>query len=438
MSDVMSVFLSYEPAARCWGEKALISISDHGVNIHLSGDQQYEVVQRAARKLDAQGIRSVALQGDNWSSEYCWAFHQGFRASKGERKVTFPDLPADQLHELSARITCADWVRDTINLSAEELGPQQLASRAGTFLKSLGGEHITFKVITGSDLREQGYSGIYTVGRGSDRIPAMLQLDFNPTGLADAPVMACLVGKGITFDSGGYSLKQSSFMDSMKSDMGGAALAAGALGLAITRGLKQRVKLYLCCAENMVSGNAYKLGDIIRYRNGKTVEILNTDAEGRLVLADGLLDADQQNAGLIIDCATLTGAAKTALGNEYHALFSFDDALSQQMLVSAEEEHEAFWRLPLAEVHRQQLPSNFADLCNISTAAYTAGASTAAGFLSHFLTNYKHNWLHLDCSATYRKSANDLWSVGATGIGVRSLANLLLKRAAQGNKAKIK
>ncbi|MGL6147976.1 MAG: aminopeptidase PepB, partial [Plesiomonas sp.] len=101
--------------------------------------------------------------------------------------------------------------------------------------------------------------------------------------------------------------------------------------------------------------------------------------------------------------------------------------------VSAEEEHEAFWRLPLAEVHRQQLPSNFADLCNISTAAYTAGASTAAGFLSHFLTDYKHNWLHLDCSATYRKSANDLWSVGATGIGVRSLANLLLKRAAQVN-----
>jgi PepB aminopeptidase len=241
--------------------------------------------------------------------------------------------------------------------------------------------------------------------------------------------MACLVGKGITFDSGGYSLKQSAFMDSMKSDMGGAATVTGALALAAARGLKERVKLYLCCADNMVSGNAFKLGDIIRYRNGKTVEIMNTDAEGRLVLADGLIDASEQNAPLIIDAATLTGAAKTALGNDYHALFSFDDELAQELLSSAQSEHEPFWRLPLAEFHRSQLPSNFAELNNVAGAAYSAGASTAAAFLSHFVKDYQQGWLHIDCSATYRKGAVDQWSAGATGLGVRTIANLLLAKA---------
>ena len=168
-----------------------------------------------------------------------------------------------------------------------------------------------------------------------------------------------------------------------------------------------------------------KLGDIIHYRNGKTVEVMNTDAEGRLVLADGLIDASAQKPELIIDAATLTGAAKTALGNDYHALFSFDDALANRLLASAQAENEAFWRLPLAEFHRNQLPSNFADLNNTGSAAYPAGASTAAGFLSHFVENYHQGWLHIDCSATYRKSAVEQWSAGATGLGVRTIANLL-------------
>ncbi|SUI49948.1 Peptidase B [Serratia marcescens] len=175
--------------------------------------------------------------------------------------------------------------------------------------------------------------------------------------------------------------------------------------------------------------NAFKLGDIIRYRNGKTVEVMNTDAEGRLVLADGLIDASEQNPQLIIDCATLTGAAKTAVGNDYHALFSFDDALAQELLSSAAAEQEPFWRLPLAEFHRSQLPSNFAELNNVAGPAYTAGASTAAAFLSHFVKNYQQGWLHIDCSATYRKGAVEQWSAGATGLGVRTLANLLLSKA---------
>ncbi|MBT1135680.1 aminopeptidase PepB, partial [Pseudomonas sp. PAH14] len=296
---------------------------------------------------------------------------------------------------------------------AEELGPAQRAQRAVDLLCGVAGDKMSYRITKGEDLREQNYMGIHTVGRGSERPPVLLALDYNPTGDKEAPVYACLVGKGITFDSGGYSIKQTAFMDSMKSDMGGAATVTGALAFAITRGLNKRVKLVLCCADNLISGNAFKLGDIITYRNGKKVEVMNTDAEGRLVLADGLIDASAQKPELIIDMATLTGAAKTALGNDYHALFSFDDKLAARLLASAAAENEPFWRLPLAEFHRSQLPSNFAELNNTGSAASPAGASTAAGFLSHFVENSQQGWLLIDCSATYRKAPVEQWSAGA-------------------------
>ncbi|KFK96767.1 MULTISPECIES: aminopeptidase PepB [unclassified Serratia (in: enterobacteria)] len=428
-TEIMQITLSHDAADARWGEKALLSTNNDGMTIHLIGNGKLGAIQRAARRIDGQGIKKVKLVGEGWGLEQSWAFWQGFRGPKGQRSVEWAELSAAERGELEQRLKIVDWVRDTINLPAEELGPEQLATRAVDLMCEVAGEAVNYRITKGEDLREQNYAGIHTVGRGSDRSPVLLALDFNPTGNTDAPVFACLVGKGITFDSGGYSLKQSAFMDSMKSDMGGAATITGALALAAARGLKQRVKLFLCCADNMVSGNAFKLGDIIRYRNGKTVEVMNTDAEGRLVLADGLIDASAQNPELIIDCATLTGAAKTALGNDYHALFSFDDALAQELLASADDEHEPFWRLPLAEFHRSQLPSNFAELNNVAGAAHSAGASTAAAFLSHFVQNYQKGWLHIDCSATYRKGAVEQWSAGATGLGVRTLANLLLSKA---------
>ncbi|MEB6336223.1 aminopeptidase PepB [Serratia rhizosphaerae] len=428
-TETMQITLSHQPADARWGEKALLSTNNDGITIHLTGGGKLGAIQRAARKIDGQGIRQVTLAGEGWGLEQSWAFWQGFRGPKGTRSVEWPQLSAEEREELDRRLKIVDWVRDTINMPAEELGPEQLATRAVDLMCDVGCDAVSYRIIKGEDLREQNYAGIHTVGRGSSRPPVLLTLDYNPSGNPEAPVFACLVGKGITFDTGGYSLKQSAFMDSMKADMGGAATATGALALAAARGLDKRVKLYLCCADNMVSGNAFKLGDIIRYRNGKTVEVMNTDAEGRLVLADGLIDASAQQPELIIDCATLTGAAKTALGNDYHALFSFDDALAQELLSSAQEEHEPFWRLPLAEFHRSQLPSNFAELNNIAGPAYSAGASTAAAFLSHFVTQYQQGWLHIDCSATYRKGAVDQWSAGATGLGVRAVANLLLNKA---------
>ncbi|AIX72870.1 MULTISPECIES: aminopeptidase PepB [Mixta] len=426
-TEKMNIALSTAAADARWGEKAILSSSNEGMTIHLTGGDALATIQRAARKIDGQGVRHVFLSGDGWDLEKSWAFWQGYRGPKGERSVDWAPLGDNERAELEYRLSIIDWVRDIINQPAEELGPEQLARRAVDLIAKYAGDAVSYRITKGDDLREQNYMGLHTVGRGSTRGPALLALDYNPGGDENAPVYACLVGKGITFDTGGYSLKPSAFMDSMKSDMGGAATVTGALALAIARGLNKRVKLYLCCADNMVSGNAFRLGDIIRYRNGKTVEVMNTDAEGRLVLADGLIDASQQQPQLLIDAATLTGAAKTALGNDYHALFTFDDALAQQLLSSAESENEAFWRLPLAEFHRSHLSSNFADLNNIAGAAHTAGASTAAAFLSHFVSNYQQGWLHIDCSATYRKGAVEQWSAGATGLGVRTIANLLLK-----------
>ncbi|HHY2989741.1 TPA: aminopeptidase PepB [Enterobacter hormaechei subsp. steigerwaltii] len=425
MTEAMKITLSTQPADARWGEKATYSINNDGITLHLTGNDDLGLIQRAARKIDGLGIKHVSLEGESWDTDRSWAFWAGYKGPKGTRKIEWANLDEAGQKELESRLQIIDWVRDTINAPAEELGPEQLAQRAVDLLCGVAGDKMSYRITKGEDLREQNYMGIHTVGRGSERPPVLLALDYNPTGDKEAPVFACLVGKGITFDTGGYSLKQSAFMDSMKSDMGGAATITGALAFAITRGLNKRVKLYLCCADNMVSGNAFKLGDIIRYRNGKNVEVMNTDAEGRLVLADGLIDASAQKPELIIDMATLTGAAKTALGNDYHALISFDDKLAARLLASAAAENEPFWRLPLAEFHRSQLPSNFAELNNTASAAYPAGASTAAGFLSHFVENYHEGWLHIDCSATYRKAAVEQWSAGATGLGVRTVANLL-------------
>ncbi len=430
MSTNMSVFISREAAQPQWGEKAILSFTENGATIHLGEGHDLGAVQRAARKLDSQGIKSLELQGEGWDLESVWAFYQGYRGPKKANQVTWNPLAEDEQAELEARITSTEFTRDIINKTAEEVAPRQLATMAMEFIKSVAPEGtVTAKIVKDKDLLTEGWEGIYAVGRGSERTSAMLQLDFNPTGDENAPVWACLVGKGITFDSGGYSIKPSNFMTAMKADMGGAGTITGGLGLAIMRGLNKRVKLILCCAENMISGRALKLGDIITYKNGKTVEIMNTDAEGRLVLADGLLYASEQNPELIIDCATLTGAAKNALGNDYHALMSFDDELSHQALTAANQEKEGLWPLPLADFHRGMLPSNFADLSNISSGDYTPGASTAAAFLSYFVDDYKKGWLHFDCAGTYRKSATDKWAAGATGMGVRTLARILTEQA---------
>lgn len=426
MSATMKVMLTTDAAPACWGDKALLSFQNDEVRVHLDGNgEPARRVQQVGRKLDGMGIKNVALCGDDWTLEHSWAFAQGFYNAKGGQQLELAELSADDLAEFNARSTAINWVREMINGTPEDVYPASLATEAGKFIQSLAPEAVTYRIYSGEQLKDLGYTGIYEVGRGSSRPPTLLELDFNPGGHAETPVAACLVGKGITFDSGGYSIKPSEGMSVMKSDMGGAATVTGALALAIVRGLSQRVKLFLCCAENLVSGHAFKLGDILTYRNGLSVEILNTDAEGRLVLADGLLAASATGAPFILDAATLTGAAKMALGRDYNAVFSMNEQLALQTVQAAKAEGEKAWSLPLEPFHQGLLPSAFADMANVHAGEGQAGASTAAAFLSRFVPDNGCNWVHMDLSGSYQKVPNDLWAAGGKGHGVRTIAAML-------------
>ncbi|WP_445428609.1 aminopeptidase PepB [Alishewanella sp. HL-SH05] len=426
-SSVLHISLQQQPAAAQFGANALISPSEQGYQIHLSAGQERRNVQKAARMLDGLGVTSLQLSGE-WPLELQWTFYQGFVNAKRQGGVHFTgDSATVKLLEQQAR--CFQFAKALINQTPEQLSPEKLAAQAAAFIEEVAGTaKVSYRVISGEQLVSEGWHGIYQVGRGSVRAPAMLELDFNPSGKADTPVAAALVGKGITFDSGGYSIKATEGMLHMKCDMGGAATVTAALALAILQGLTQRVKLILCCAENLISGHAYKLGDIITYKNGTTVEIVNTDAEGRLVLADGLQMAAESGAPLIIDAATLTGAAVTAVGSEYNALFALDKPLAQRALSYAEQQQELLWQLPLEPWHQQQCPSAFADTANSRPVkgGGAGGASNAAGFLSRFVPNNGQGWLHFDLAAAYRDSANGFLAVGATGQGIRTIAAMLL------------
>jgi PepB aminopeptidase len=194
-------------------------------------------------------------------------------------------------------------------------------------------------------------------------------------------------------------------------------------------GLSTRVRLFLCCAENLISGHAYKLGDILTYRNGFSVEVVNTDAEGRLVLADGLILAGETGAPLILDAATLTGAAHTALGNDYNAVFALDNKLRQRVLSYSEKEKEWHWPLPLELWHRAHCPSDYADTANSRPVpgGGPGGASNAAAFLSRFVPREGRGWIHLDLAAAFRAEADELWAAGATAMGIRTIARTLLE-----------
>ena len=342
-------------------------------------------------------------------------------------KSSLPSLSDSDNSSLENRIKVYDWVRHIINQTPEALSPMTLANQAAEFIQSFSPDEVRYEIIADQELAVQGYVGIHGVGRGSSRTPALLVLDFCPKNCENDTPAAALVGKGITFDSGGYSMKSSLGMLHMKSDMGGAATVAGALALAVAEGLTKRVKLFLCCAENLVSGQAYKLADILNYRNGVSVEVVNTDAEGRLVLADGLIDASETGAPVIIDAATLTGAAVVAVGDQYNALFSLDDDLANKFADVAKDEFDKTWRLPLSLSHQNFCPSSYADTANSRPipGGGAGGASNAAGFLSRFLKTPEKGWLHIDLAACYRDSANASWSAGATGRGVRSIAAFL-------------
>jgi len=411
-----------------WQRDNLIQFIDNDIVIFIDNNEQYPLrnIQQAARKIEGLKVQRAVLTGDNWDEASQWAFVLGFTCVGKLTEVEFTGSP-EQVNALNNKLAVFGWARDLVNQTPAQLYPEKLAELAADFITSQAPEHVSVDTIYGDQLMEKGWTGIYHVGKASVNKPCLLIVDYNPTGDANAPVETSLVGKGITFDSGGYSLKSSVGMFDMKSDMGGAAVVSGALALAIKSGLKQRVKLFLCCAENLVSGDAYKLSDILTYKNGVKVEIANTDAEGRVVLADGLLAASETGSKRIINAATLTGAAVMATGGDYIALFSLDQPLATHVKTVADANNELLWQLPLATWHQEKCPSAFADTANSrpQPGGGAGGASNAAGFLSRFVPNKGQGWLHFDLASIYHSSANSLWAAGATCQGIVTIAALL-------------
>ena len=330
--------------------------------------------------------------------------------------LTAPDGADIPYAEAAAEAT--GRARDLINTPANDLGPAELAEAATSVAARCG---AASRVVVGEQLRIEGFPLIYTVGAGSPRAPRLIDLRWGSVG-----PRVTLVGKGVCFDTGGLDLKPSAGMLLMKKDMGGAACALALAELLMRMETPIRLRVLIPAVENSIDGNAYRPGDVLRSRKGLTVEIGNTDAEGRLVLADALAEADGERPDLLIDMATLTGAARVALGPELPAAYSSEEALLAALRLQGEEEADPVWPMPLWSGYDDELASKVADLGNVSATSF-AGSIIGALFLKRFVTT--PSWVHLDLYAWNGKERPGR-PVGAEAQCVRALYRLIRARAA--------
>jgi leucyl aminopeptidase len=324
-------------------------------------------------------------------------------------------LAALEGQEHSRSAAAATWmVRDLINTPANVLGPAELAE----FAASLGQRCGAATHVVSGDALSEAYPAVATVGRGSARAAHVAVLHWSSSrAAANAPLIS-LCGKGVCFDTGGYDIKSSSGMLRMKKDMGGAATVLGLARMIMEADLPLRLAVRIGCVENSISGTAMRPLDVIRTRKGLTVEVGNTDAEGRLVLADLLTEACEESPALVLDCATLTGAARVALGPDLPAMFCNDDNWAEALLRSGHSQHDPLWRLPLWAPYDQWLDSAVADLNNVSLKPH-AGAIVAALFLQRFVTPGT-SWAHCDLYA-WNDQASPGHPEGGEAYGMRAL-----------------
>ena len=328
-----------------------------------------------------------------------------------ELVLTGPDEVNEVAHAEAVAAGVA-MARDLINEPAGGKKPEVLAGIAADMCNELG---IDITVYDRDQIVEEGFGGLLAVSLGATNPPRMVVMEYRPEG---AEKTLALIGKGIVFDSGGLSIKPASAMETMKTDMSGAAAVFGAMRAIATLGLRVNVTAITPLTENMTGGAAQRPGDVFTARNGKTVEVLNTDAEGRLVLADGLSLAAEGEPDLMIDVATLTGAAQVALGMKVAALFGSDDETAEAVIAAARRAGEKVWRLPLEKDYRSKLDSPLADIKNIGDRY--AGAITAALFLAEF-TN-ERAWVHVDIAGPARAEGDDGYiAKGGTGFAVATL-----------------
>ena len=318
-------------------------------------------------------------------------------------EIVFKDL---DISENKLKQNSIFWVRDLINTPALDKSPEAFIDKVNNLVDS---SDIKVEVYDKEWLEENNFGAVLGVGKGSERPPYFLVGKYKP----DAKYQVSLIGKGVLFDSGGYSLKSPSGMETMKTDMSGAASAWGVINLIARTNQNIGLSVYTPIVENMVSGAAIRPGDVLKTRNGKTIEVMNTDAEGRLIMADALAYASETNPDLICDIATLTGASYVALGLDIGAVFSNNQDIEKKFIESAKNIGENFHPLPLFDQYRKLIDSDLADMKN--TGGRFGGAITAALLLKEFIGD--NNWIHLDIAGPARSDNRK----GATGFGVTSL-----------------
>ncbi len=315
-------------------------------------------------------------------------------------------------------------VRDLINTPAGDMGPPELAQAARGLAREFGAR---LQVTTGAQLLAKNYPAIHAVGRAAAKAPRLIDLTWRPRGRKGGLPRVTICGKGVCFDTGGLDLKPPAGMKLMKKDMGGGAQALGLARMIMAAKLGVRLRVLIPAVENAVAGNAYHPLDVVPTRKGITVEVGDTDAEGRIVLADAIAEACREGCDLLIDFATLTGAARVALGTGLPALFCNEDRLAGRLLETAAESGDPLWRLPLWRPYREKLASKIADINNVSSGPY-GGAITAALFLQEFVTPGTP-WVHLDFMG-WNDSARPGRPEGGEAQGMRAVFRLIAHHVA--------
>ena len=368
-------------------------------------------------RLDARGI---ALDPARAALGWGLAAYRFTRYRKPARHPARLVVDRATWRAVTPQLDAVVQVRDLINTPTEDLGPAELAAAIRRLART---QRASYREFVGPQLLKANFPAIHAVGRASHRAPRLLELNW---GRAGDPRLV-IVGKGVCFDSGGLDIKTDDGMRWMKKDMGGAAHAIALAGLVMQARLPVRLTLLVPAVENAVAANAYRPGEVIRTRAGITVEVDNTDAEGRLILCDALAYAVERRPDLVIDIATLTGAAKVALGPDLPALFANQDALADALLAAGRREQDPLWRLPLWAPYLSMLDSRVADLVNCSTSRF-GGAITAALFLQRFVPETTA-WMHLD-AYSWNDADRPGRPHGGEAQGLRALFAMLNERYA--------
>jgi leucyl aminopeptidase len=385
---------------------------------------------QAAAVADSLPPRRFAL-GQAWSAAEATQLSLGFAYAgyRFERYRRGPAAPPASLVPAAnadlAYVTAAaealSMARDWINTPAADLGPVELAAAVCALAQR---HRAAYREWSGEELRAE-FPAIHAVGRASAAAPRLAELRWTPAGPPQSFPRVVLIGKGVCFDSGGLDIKTGAGMALMKKDMGGAAVALSLAHMLMQTGLRADLRVLIPAVENSIGGNAFRPGDVLRTRKGLTVEVGNTDAEGRLILSDALALADADEPDLIIDFATLTGAARVALGPELPALFGSDVVLVAELARIAAAEHDDLWPMPLWAPYADELGSKIADLNNVASSGH-AGAIFGALFLQRFVTR-SPRWLHIDLYAWNAKDRPGR-GVGAEAQAVRAVYRFLAER----------